>query len=328
MSYLKYKNKINGLGIRIVETGDVFETRAQCAEFLGVTPGMITMCLNGSTKGCRGYHLDVIETDFSHPLTPDIIEELNDICGEQSVWAEHPWRDNIYVSDTGIIAKNVHGRIIVMPQHILNSGYLTVSVDDYKTRRNANGNQLVHRLVAETYIPNPDGKPHVNHIDANKLNNSVDNLEWCTLSENMIHAYKHGLCSTEEVMIEETGEVFSSCAECARAICGTSSGIHDCKTGRQQKHRGYHFKFPKDGKFDADDRMRFLGVVVTDIRTGEEAYFSTIKEACDMLSLSRKSIVRALNSESNVVADYIFEYADREDRLLYGDEDNKQLSWL
>jgi len=54
---------------------------------------------------------------------------------------------------------------------------------------------LVHRLVAETYIPNPENKPQVNHIRENSLLNFVDNLEWATQSENMIHAQKNGLLS-------------------------------------------------------------------------------------------------------------------------------------
>ena len=46
----------------------------------------------------------------------------------------------------------------------------------------------VHRMIAETYIPNPENKPQVNHIDGNKLNNDYNNLEWVSRSENMRHS--------------------------------------------------------------------------------------------------------------------------------------------
>lgn len=58
-------------------------------------------------------------------------------------------------------------------------------------------NASVHRLIAQAFIPNPECKPQINHIDGNKQNNSVNNLEWCTASENTIHAYAKGLKTRE-----------------------------------------------------------------------------------------------------------------------------------
>jgi len=61
-------------------------------------------------------------------------------------------------------------------------------------RKDGKGTKIaLHRLLATTFIPNPDSKRVVNHIDGNKLNNSLSNLEWCSDSENIKHAYDTGL---------------------------------------------------------------------------------------------------------------------------------------
>lgn len=84
------------------------------------------------------------------------------------------------VSDDGYVrgAKTKH----ILSMRIDKDGYYRVSL--YKGIRNIKDSKLVHRLVAEAFIPNPDGLPQVNHKDENKLNNHVSNLEWCTPAYN------------------------------------------------------------------------------------------------------------------------------------------------
>lgn len=69
------------------------------------------------------------------------------------------------------------------------SGYLNVYIYNYNGKKGFR----VNRLVAFAFIPNPLNKPQVNHLDGDKLNNKVNNLEWCTGAENMQHAHKMGL---------------------------------------------------------------------------------------------------------------------------------------
>jgi hypothetical protein len=73
--------------------------------------------------------------------------------------------------------------------YIINSGYVAIKLTAGGDRKH----RLVHRLVAQAFIPNPDEKKEVNHIDGNKLNNNVYNLEWVSSSENKRHALDNGL---------------------------------------------------------------------------------------------------------------------------------------
>lgn len=83
-------------------------------------------------------------------------------------------------------------RLGIMRPFINNSGYLRIGLFDNLGKRHVH---YVHRLVAKTFIHNatPDTNKVVNHKDGNKLNNSVDNLEWCSQRENIKHSWVNGL---------------------------------------------------------------------------------------------------------------------------------------
>lgn len=114
-----------------------------------------------------------------------ILNEQNNLENEiwKNVIMDGVLYDNYYVSSLGRF-KNSKGIIMenYKPHH---SGYIYVRVNKQKC--------ALHRLVAYTFIENPHLKPFVNHIDGNKTNNSVDNLEWATVAENNQHNHKAGL---------------------------------------------------------------------------------------------------------------------------------------
>lgn len=95
------------------------------------------------------------------------------------------YNEYIEVSDNGQV--KVHGKLV--QGEICANGYKRINT----SHNGINQRYLVHRLVAMTFIPNPENKPTVNHKDGNKLNNCVSNLEWCTYGEQMIHAYNTNL---------------------------------------------------------------------------------------------------------------------------------------
>lgn len=155
------------------------------------------------------------------------------------------------VSDTGLVRTTKTGRILrpAVSKH----GYERVCL--FKMDRESR--YRVHRLVAMAFIPNPDNLPQVNHIDGNKRNNYVSNLEWVTGEENMHHAKVHGLRAGHEKFCEskrkrviatnvETGEriVFESILAAKKAI-GTNH-IQAVLKGQRKQSKGYTFALEED----------------------------------------------------------------------------------
>ena len=131
----------------------------------------ISCSIRGVYKSSFGFKWEIDKDD---DLENEIWKEIN---------IENEDTSGYYISSLGRF-KNKKGIIMkhYKPHH---SGYIYLRVNIKK--------YALHRIVALTFIENPENKQFVNHIDGNKLNNKLDNLEWVTCSENNLHAHKLGL---------------------------------------------------------------------------------------------------------------------------------------
>lgn len=168
-----------------------------------------------------------------------------------------------YVTDTGDVfsrqtCRNPDGRIRRMKLSKERKGYLRVALSDHNHKKHI---RFVHRLVAETFLPNPENKPEVNHIDGNKQNNCVQNLEWVSTSENILHAYKVlgkkpncpntgklGKESTRAVIVQQIkdGKIvaeYYGAREASRSTGIYMNSIYQCCQGRSKSGGGFQWKY-------------------------------------------------------------------------------------
>ena len=125
----------------------------------------------------------------------EILIKLKELSKENEVWKNFPNCSNYFISNLG----RVYYRNCKFPNWKLREendfvvdkdGYYRVN---YKTDTGKAIFEPVHRVVAKVFLENNDkNKTQVNHIDANRLNNKVSNLEWCTSKENVYHSYQYG----------------------------------------------------------------------------------------------------------------------------------------
>ena len=145
----------------------------------------------------------------------------------------HPTQTDYLITEEGDVYSTKFRKLRKMKQSRDYKGYKKIDLCN-------NGKQKtykVHRLVAETYIPNPDNLPKVNHIDEVKSNNNVANLEWCTTAYNNRYS-KAKNWIVENVRTGERQTVYNLAAFCRQL--GLSKGsLHNTLTGRISQYKGY-----------------------------------------------------------------------------------------
>lgn len=174
---------------------------------------------------------------------------------ETEIWKSHPYIVGIEVSTLGRVRSldrivprkngtyHIKGRVLKQFDNGNGYSYVHFSIDRKLV------NRLVHRLVAETFIPNPDNFPQVNHKDCNTKNNNVKNLEFCTASYNNQYREKYGISTTESQghpvfsINLTTLEVshFRSQGEASRAIGVNQGNINNVLKDRIKQTGGFWF---------------------------------------------------------------------------------------
>ena len=185
------------------------------------------------------------------------------------------------ISNTGIVRRNNR----ILSQHIRN-GYKAISLYNKETKKSLTVN--VHRMVALTFLDNPNNYKFVNHIDGNKLNNNYTNLEWVSAKQNTSHAIKTGLTKphikpvdqyTKDGIfiksypsIKEASLQTNSCGKKISAVC----------KGQRKTTNGFIWKY----QIDEEKNIEPIGIIIEEfpnyILTEEGTYSCLCQESHGM----------------------------------------------
>ena len=158
------------------------------------------------------------------------------------IWKKIDKFDHHECSTEGRIRNTLTGK--TLSPVVSSRGYAEFCLCEFGKRHLVFG----HRVVAETFLPKVDGKTFVNHKDGNKLNNNVNNLEWCTSAENTHHAINvlgknNGGLNKKRVLCIETNTIFESTVDAEKQMGISNAWISSICRGEKNSAKGYHFKY-------------------------------------------------------------------------------------
>lgn len=189
-------------------------------------------------------------TDFTFINDPNFIP-----------FPEERWRH--LVSARGRYLVSSTGRVYSLLSHIYlkpvltDRGYLSVYISYEPGFKK---NCKVHRLVAESFLPNPNNYSQINHIDEDKTNNNLSNLEWCDAKYNTNYGKRNirsAITNGCPVVCIETNQIYFGAREAARQL-GITEHISDCCRGQRKTCGGYHWRLATDSEIAAADFSSYL----------------------------------------------------------------------
>lgn len=262
-------------------------------------------CVNGLTKSAYGYKWKYIEkNNLENEEWREI--DTNKILNEEIISDK-----KYYVSNLGRF-KNSYGTI--MENYKINeNGYIRIYI--YKQTF------ALHRLVALTFLENPENKETVNHKDGNKLNNKLDNLEFATNKEQQIHKFEIGLGNNFTRKIKqydlEFNEIktFNSIVEASKELNIGKAGINATCLYKQKHSGGFVFRYLEDTTFDKSEKVsvnKNIGrnVCQYDLNMNLIKIYNSIADASKNTNIHKNNIWGVINNLRKTSGGFIWKYLD------------------
>lgn len=242
--------------------------------------------------------------------------EVGDYIFMKERWKRIKGYDSYEVSDRGRIKSNVYKEPRILKTWTNQHGHQYVGITDNRGNKKK---VLVHRMVAETFIDNPNNYPIVRHLNDIPDDNRVRNLAWGTQHDNHMDAKRNISEYCKNIYCYELDRTFNSCADAAEYFGVCRASITQCCSGKSFSVKGFHMCYLKDyDEFisNIEDEIRthnhLIAVRAVNIESGEELYFDSVKQAGEILGIPDCGISSVLHGRINSTHGWCFEVVEDE----------------
>ena len=164
---------------------------------------------------------------------------------KKEIFKEIPFYEDYLISNIGRVYSKKSDKFVKC--WINNRGYLSITLCKNGKRKN----YLIHRLIAQAFIPNPKNLPMINHKDENPLNNNIENLEWCTSKYNCNYGtglQRRRIANSKRVMCIETNIIYPNVIEAYNDTKACTTSIHKVCHKKRKTAGKLHWRYVEEGE--------------------------------------------------------------------------------